>query len=82
MFELGVGWTDTVHIYANGQRIARDDGDSVNFEHHNPVTGSWVTSNGHPSYRITLREERDPFGAEMPLSNPYSYAQSYVSEIH
>ncbi|HEU4767496.1 MAG TPA: hypothetical protein VFS77_08970, partial [Pyrinomonadaceae bacterium] len=72
--ELGDG--NTIHIYAAGQRIARDVWDNVTFEHHNPANGSWVTSHGHSSYRTTNREERDPLGAETPLSNPY--AQSYV----
>jgi hypothetical protein len=67
-----------VHIYAAGQRIAREEWGSVSFEHHNPVTGSWVTSNGHSSYRTASREERDPVGAEVPLANPYPAAQSYV----
>jgi hypothetical protein len=71
---------DRVNIYAGGQRIARDHGDAgVTFEHHNPVTGSYVTSHGHSSYRITNREERDPRGAEIPLSNPYNaFANNYV----
>jgi YD repeat-containing protein len=76
--ELASGWTDTVYIYAAGQRIAREEWGSVSFEHHNPVTGSWVTSIGHSSYRTTTREERDPVGAEVPLANPYPAAQSYV----
>jgi hypothetical protein len=74
--ELGFG--NTIYIYAAGQRIARDVWDNVTFEHHNPATGSWVTSHGHSSYRTTAREERDPLGAETPLSNPYAYANSYV----
>jgi hypothetical protein len=67
-----------VNIYAHGQRIAREIQGSVIFEHHNPVTGSWVTSLGHSSYRTTNREERDSFGAEIPTSNPYPLMQSYV----
>ena len=47
-------------------------------EHHNPVTGSWVKSHGHASYRTTQREERDPLGAELPLSNPYPQ-QGYMA---
>jgi hypothetical protein len=74
--EIGRG--DTIHIYAAGQRIAREFEGSVTFEHHNPATGSWVTSHGHSTYRTTAREERDPASAEIPLSDPYSYAQSYV----
>ena len=74
--EFGLG--NTVHIYAGGRRIAREVLGSVTFEHHNPVMGSWVTSHGHSSYRTTGREERDPRGAEMPLSDPYAAAQSYV----
>jgi hypothetical protein len=73
-----IGGSDTIHIYANGQRIAREFEGNVTFEHHNPVTGSWITSHGHSTYRTTAREERDPAGAEMPLANPLAYAQSYV----
>ena len=73
-----LGWGDTIHIYAAGQRIAREFMGNVTFEHQNPVNGSWVTSHGHSSYRTTAREERDPRGAEMPLSNPYGQAGSYV----
>ena len=73
-----LGWGDTIHIYAGGQRIAREFLGNTTFEHQNPMTGSWVTSHGHSSYRTTAREERDPRGAEAPLSNPYAYAQNYV----
>jgi YD repeat-containing protein len=74
-----LGWGDTVHIYAGGQRIAREYWGSVTFEHHNPVNGSRVTSHGHSSYRTTGREERDPRGAETPLSNPFAGGtQNYV----
>jgi hypothetical protein len=73
-----IGRDDVIHIYANGQRIAREFEGNVTFEHHNPVTASWVTSHGHSTYRTTAREERDPRGAETPLSNPLAYAQSYV----
>src|SRR5687768_14931474 len=78
MVVLELGWGDTIYIYANGQRIAREFWGSVTFEHHNPVTGRWVTSHGHSADRTTLREERDPRGAETPLSNPYGSAQDYV----
>ena len=73
-----LGWGDTIHVYAAGQRIAREFIGNVTFEHQNPMTGGWVTSHGHSSYRTTAREERDPRGAETPLSNPYGQAGSYV----
>ena len=73
----GPGSIDTVNVYAGGQRIARDIWANIIFEHRNPVTGSWVTSLGHSSYRTTNREERDPFGAELPTSNPFAWAESY-----
>ncbi|HEX6042837.1 MAG TPA: hypothetical protein VFZ22_00005, partial [Pyrinomonadaceae bacterium] len=76
MAEIGGG--NIIYIYANGERIAREFWGDVTFEHHNPVTGSWLTSHGHSSYRTTAREERDPRGAETPLSNPFAYANSYV----
>ena len=76
--ELNSFGIDTVNVYAAGQRIARDVRDNILFEHHNPVTGSWATSLGHSSYRTTNREEHDSFGAEIPTSNPYAYAQGYV----
>jgi len=69
------GW-----IYAGSQRIAKEENGSVTFEHHNPATGGWLETNGHPSYRLTMREERDPRNAEIPLSNPYVGAEgSYIS---
>jgi hypothetical protein len=73
----GSGSSDTVNIYAGGQRIARDIADNAIFEHHNPVTGSWVTSLGHSNYRTTNREERDLRGAEIPTSSPYAWAEGY-----
>jgi hypothetical protein len=74
-----LGGANTAHIYAAGERIAREESGSVSFEQHNPVTGSWVKSNGHSTYRTTTREERDPRGAELPLSDPYPSAMtSYV----
>lgn len=80
LVELGLGYK--TNIYALGRRIARDNSGAgpqgVTFEHHNPVMGSWVTSEGHSSYRVTGREERDLRGSELPLSNPYTYAQSYI----
>lgn len=38
-------------VYAGGSRIARERYGSVNFEQHNPVTGSFVVTHGHSSYR-------------------------------
>jgi len=68
---------DIVNIYAGGQRIARDESENITFEHTNPVTGTRITSAGYSTYRWTLRQERDSFGAEIPDSNPYPVAQSY-----
>jgi len=68
----------TLWIYAGGQRIAVEENGSVNFEHHNPATGSWVITLGHSSYRTASREERDPVGAETPTSNPYPLTPTYV----
>lgn len=68
----------TLWVYAGGQRIAVEENGSVNFEHHNPATGSWVTTLGHPSDRTATREERDPVGAETPTSNPYPLTPNYV----
>lgn len=74
-----------VNIYAGGERIAKATSTiNVTFEHHNPATGSWVTSHGHSSYRTTNREERDAMGAELPLSTPYggsSYVTSKFGEL-
>jgi YD repeat-containing protein len=74
-----------VYIYAGGERIAKANGSvNITFEHHNPTTGSWVTTHGHSSYRTTNREERDAFGAELPLSTPYggsSYVTSKFGEL-
>jgi YD repeat-containing protein len=77
--------TGEVNIYAGGERIAMANGSyQVTFEHHNPATHSWVTSLGYSSYRVTNREERDPFGAQLPLSTPYgqtSYVTSKFGEL-
>ena len=75
--ELNDPMASIVNVYAGGQRIARDESENINFEHTNPVTGSRVTSAGYSTYRWTLRQERDSFGAEIPTSNPYPAAQSY-----
>src|SRR6266850_1049032 len=72
------GAKKSIWIYAGGQRIAKEENGSINFEHHNPATGSWVTTHGHSSFRLTSREERDPFGAETPTSNPYPSGESYL----
>ncbi|HEU4507508.1 MAG TPA: hypothetical protein VFR78_04665, partial [Pyrinomonadaceae bacterium] len=73
-----LGPSNTIHVYADGQRIARDVWGDVTFEHHNPVTGNWVTSHGYSSSRLTRRQERDPRGAELPLANPYGDGMTYV----
>jgi len=68
-----------VNIYFGRERIAKANGSSqVTFEHHNPATGSWVTTNGHSSDRTTNRQERDAFGGELPLSTPYG-GSSYMT---
>jgi len=72
------GAKKTLWIYAGGQRIAKEELGSVSFEHHNPATGSWVTTLGHSSYRTVTREERGPLGAETPTSNPYPLTPNYV----
>jgi hypothetical protein len=65
------------NIYAGGTRIAK----GRTYEHHNPVTGSWVTTNYNvaPYYngyywlyldRFVNREERDPTGGDLPLQAP------------
>jgi hypothetical protein len=62
-----------IWIYAGGQRIATAiAGANANttFEHHNPVTSSWVTTNGHSANRTAVRQERDPMNGEIPPMNP------------
>jgi hypothetical protein len=76
--ELNSPASDIVNIYAGGQRIARGESENITFEHTNPLTGTRVTSAGYSTYRWTLRQERDSFGAEIPTSNPYPLAQSYA----
>jgi YD repeat-containing protein len=80
MVELNqYGLKKSLWIYAGGERIAKEEQGSVDFEDHNPATGSWVTTNGHPSYRVATREERDPVDAEIPVSNPFPLTPDYVS---
>src|SRR5205814_7070061 len=59
-----------VWVYAGGQRIATAIAGNTTFEQHNPVTGSWVQTNGHSSNRAAARQERDPMNAQLPLTNP------------
>jgi len=62
-----------VWVYAGGQRIATAIAGAygnTTFEQHNPVTGSWVQTNGHSSNRAATRQERDPMDAQLPLTNP------------
>ena len=66
-----------VYIYAGGERIAKETNDSVNFEHHNPGSDGWIVTNGNSSHRGAWREERDPFGAELPMSDPFASEFSY-----
>jgi YD repeat-containing protein len=68
----GYGQVNT-WIYAGGQRIAAAVAGTyanTTFEHDNPVTGSWVTTNGHSASRAAARQERDPLNAQLPLTNP------------
>jgi YD repeat-containing protein len=70
--ELAKDWQNNVfkmegYVYAGGQRIAKQSGQ---YEHHNPVTGSWVTT--WASNRYMNREERDPVGGQLPLTAPPS----------
>jgi YD repeat-containing protein len=83
VMELKRDWQGSVYkeslwIYAGGQRIAIEGGGSVAFQHNNPANGSWATSLGHSAYRTTERQERDPMGAELPLSNPYA-GMTYIN---
>ena len=55
------------NVYAAGQRVARQEGGVNTYEHHNPVTGGWLST---ASDRLESREERDPLGAELPLNSP------------
>jgi YD repeat-containing protein len=73
----GQGVKRRTSFYLNGQRIARDGAiwGSIEYEHNNPVNGSWVVTNGHPYWRMMNREERDPFGADMAsLGQAVSFA--------
>jgi hypothetical protein len=63
-----------VWVYAGGRRIYANG----SFEHHNPVTGSYVRTLAHPLNRLAIRQERDPADAELPLEAPVS-GGSYVS---
>jgi len=78
--ELDTSGQASVWVYAGGERIATTSYGSVTFEHHNPVTTSRITTNGHSGYRATTRQERDPQTGPVPLSNPggaFSPAQNW-----
>jgi YD repeat-containing protein len=71
--ELDQYGNPTVWVYAGGQRIATTTAvgnANTTFEHHNPVTSSWVTTHGHSGNRTAYAQERDPMNAEIPPMNP------------
>ena len=76
---LGSAGSKSVNVYAGDLKIARENWGSVEFEHHVPAIGSWLVSYGHSASRITWRQERDPGGAELPMSDPYASEFSYPS---
>ena len=61
------------YVYAGAQRIARQTAGM--YEHHNPETGSWVTTTAWNRY--LMRQERDPDGGQVPINAPPS--PNYVS---
>ena len=71
--ELDALGNASVWVYAGGQRIATYTSGQIpntTFEHHNPVTSSWVTTHGHSGNRTAYGQERDPMNAEIPPMNP------------
>jgi len=71
--ELDQYGNSNVWVYAGGQRIATANTGQIpntTFEHHNPVTSSWVTTHGHSGNRTAYGQERDPMNAEIPPMNP------------
>jgi YD repeat-containing protein len=61
------------YVYAGGEMIASQT--AGQYEHHNAVTGSWITTNA--SNRYVVRQERDPANGAIPLEKPasqYNYA--------
>jgi YD repeat-containing protein len=77
--EIGQDWQNNVvkmegYVYAGGERIAKQS--SGQYEHHNPVTNSWVTM-WASSHQVN-REERDAVGGQLPLTPPPS-GSSYAS---
>src|SRR5215216_3440578 len=68
-----------VNIYAGDLKVAREWFGAVEFEHHIPSTGSWIVTSGHSNNRAAWRQERDPSGAELPMSDPYESEYSYPS---
>lgn len=75
----GGAMSKQVNIYAGDLKIACDRWGSVEYEHHIPSTGSWIVTHGHTSRRDARRQERDPTGAELPMSDPYASQYSYPS---
>jgi hypothetical protein len=75
--ELDAFGQASVWVFADGQRIATASAAdnagayaNTTLEHHNPVTDSRVTTNGHSASRAALRQERDPQTGAVPLENP------------
>lgn len=72
------------YIYANGQRVAKQEvsagGASISYHHANPGTNSWVESD---SQRYAARQEMGPLGEEVGIFDPYSLPQlpSYI-DLH
>src|SRR5207247_397101 len=56
------------YVYAGVQKIAKQF--AGQYEHDNPVTGSWIATNA--SNRYAIRQERDPVNGTIPLEQPPS----------
>ena len=65
----GVWFKSEGYVYAGGLRIAKQN--MPQYEHHNPVTGSWLTTNA-ASQPYMDRQERDPANGQIPLAAPPS----------
>jgi YD repeat-containing protein len=53
------------YVYLNGEKVATQSEGA--YRHHNPVTGSWLTT---LSGRYFRRDEHDPSGGEVPVYPP------------
>jgi YD repeat-containing protein len=77
------GYGTKEHFYVGSQKIAERNTDSgyIGWRHVNPVTGSWLTSDSPSSGGFTHRNELDPLGTDVGLSDPYVTVTATYSDM-